>query len=236
MTVKTESSLYEDVLRFKPDELSLNAWALRAGVNRTVWSDMRRHGNSSRRTIEKLMRAIGSSPAEFEALRIGWRSEPSGVAEKPLVGDAGARQWRPAPRQPVPVFATSMNGLWGEAGSQVERIAIGTTDVVATVPRPDALVGDADAYAVTIVGDSMWPRFRPGRRIFVSPRAPVAIGDDVILWLAEGSGKALSGALVKELVRRSAASVELRQHNPGATFKVDATQFTAIHKVVGEVY
>ena len=51
-----------------PEGLSPNAWAVKAGVSRTVWADMRRHGNPSRRTLELLLAAADSSLAEFEAL------------------------------------------------------------------------------------------------------------------------------------------------------------------------
>ena len=42
------------------------------------------------------------------------------------------------------------------------------------------------------------------------------------------------GVLIKELVRRSASVIELRQLNPAVTFAVDTSDVTAIHKVVGE--
>jgi hypothetical protein len=32
--------------------LTLNAWAVNAGVSRTVWANIRRHGNPSRRTLK----------------------------------------------------------------------------------------------------------------------------------------------------------------------------------------
>src|SRR5690242_12764196 len=67
------TQIYQDLMRFKPDGLTPNGWAMKAGVSRTVWSDMRRHGNPSRRTLEKLLTAAGSSLAEFEALRVGER-------------------------------------------------------------------------------------------------------------------------------------------------------------------
>jgi phage repressor protein C with HTH and peptisase S24 domain len=41
--------------------------------------------------------------------------------------------------------------------------------------------------------------------------------------------------LIKELVRRSAAFLELRQFNPATTFRVDANEIEAIQKVAGEV-
>ena len=94
------------------------------------------------------------------------------------------------------------------------------------------------AYAVTIVGDSMWPRFRPGRRVAVSARSPVAVGDDVLVKL-KPSPEVLGGAslpvLIKALVRRSGSGVELRQFNPDVTFKVEASQIDAIEKVLGEL-
>jgi phage repressor protein C with HTH and peptisase S24 domain len=82
----------------------------------------------------------------------------------------------------------------------------------------------------------MWPRFRPGRRVAVSPKAPVSIGDDVIVKLArmdESAGRV--PVLVKELVRRSAEGLELRQFNPDLTFRLPAEQVGSIEKVVGEL-
>ena len=105
--------------------------------------------------------------------------------------------------------------------------------------RPASLAGDGDAYALTIVGDSMWPRFRPGRRVIVSPKAPVAIGDDVVVRLREGVAGGRRRAvriLIKELVRRTAGFVELRQFNPDVSFRVEGSEVAAIHKVVGEAF
>ena len=55
MVLTDDPPLYRDLMRLKPDELTPNAWAVQAGVSRTVLSDMRRHGNPSRRTLEKLL-------------------------------------------------------------------------------------------------------------------------------------------------------------------------------------
>jgi hypothetical protein len=64
---------------------------------------------------------------------------------------------------------------------------------------------DAGAYAVTIVGDSMWPRFRPGRRLAIAPMVPVAIGDDVLVKLnARPHQTGVVNVLIKELVRKTA--------------------------------
>ena len=74
----------------------------------------------------------------------------------------------------------------------------------------------------------MWPRFRAGRRLLVSPAAPIAVGDDVLVVVEGGR------ALIQELTGRSASRIELRQFNPDVKFAVDASGIEAIHKVVGE--
>src|SRR6187455_3069515 len=97
MAPADESAIYRDLMRFKPDRLTPNAWAVRAGVSRTVWADMKRHGNPSRRTLEKLLAAAGSSLAEFEALRIGAATGAPPPPAASGVGEARRRGWAQAP-------------------------------------------------------------------------------------------------------------------------------------------
>lgn len=231
MTARAESQVYSDLIRFKPDGLSANAWAVKAGVSRTVWSDMRRHGNPSRRTLERLLAAAGSSLAEFEALRVG--PEAARPAGGGGLADPG-RGWASAALPPLPLVASSLAGEWGEPGGQVELVEIRPGEMLERVPRPTSLASDAEAFAVTIVGDSMWPRFRPGSRIAVAPRSPVAIGDDVLVRLKSDGGH-VANVLIKQLVKRSATGVELRQFNPDLTFAVDGADVDAILKVLGEL-
>jgi hypothetical protein len=218
-------------MRFKPEGLSANAWAVKAGVNRTVWADMRRHGNPSRRTLEKLLVAAGSSLAEFEALRIGPEFAP--VPQPSAVGEGRGRGWIPQSLPPLPLRESALAGEWGGAGSGIEVMEVRTGTEIDRLPRPASLAGDPDAYAVTIVGDSMWPRFRPGRRVAISPRSPVAIGDDVLIRLKREGGQQL--VLLKELVRRTADHIEVRQFRPDIVFMIDPADVTAIEKVAGEL-
>ena len=200
-----------------------------------VWADMRRHGNPSRRTLEKLLTAAGSSLAEFEALRVsGGSAEEASVGG---VGDRRASHWGGPQSPPLPLVATAMAGEWGETSSPIELTEIRAGEIVDRLARPPSMVNDHSAYAITIVGDSMWPRFRPGRRVAVSPKSPVAIGDDVVVKLAGGdAAEALKvPALIKELVRKGGSTVELRQFNPDVTFEVPATAIAAIEKILGEL-
>jgi len=232
-----KSQLYLDLMRFKPGGLTPNGWAVKAGLSRSVWADMRRHGNPSRRTLAKLLAVAGSSLAEFEALQIGEESRLGVATARPTgLSDARAPTWRPGPTQPVPSISTEMGGAWGDDGRHIEMTEIDATKVVEQLRRPDSLAGDSEAYAVTVVGDSMWPRFRPGRRVLVSPRAPVAIGDDVVVQLRGAGERGAVRVLIKELVRRNAGFLELRQFNPDVSFQVGASEIAAVHKVVGEVF
>jgi hypothetical protein len=233
MAPADESAIYRDLMRFKPDRLTPNAWAVRAGVSRTVWADMKRHGNPSRRTLEKLLVAAGSSLAEFEALRIGAEAGASrtGAAS---VGEAGRRVWSSAPLRPLPLLASSLAGEWGDPGKGIELLEIRRDEPIDHLPRPQSLAADNSAFAITIVGDSMWPRFRPGRRVAVSPRSPVAIGDDVLVRLRSGDTGG-DRVLLKELVKRTADELELRQFKPEGIFSVAAADVEAIDKVLGEL-
>lgn len=234
MNAAGESQVYRDLMRFQPDGLSPNAWAVKAGVSRTVWADMRRHGNPSRRTLERLLAAAGSSLAEFEALRLG----PERRGSEPNAGQVGdpSRAWVSAAPAPLPLIGSALAGEWGESGSQIELTQIRPEELLERLPRPISLASDPDAFAVTVVGDSMWPRFAPGARIAVSPRSPVAIGDDVLLRLSGAPGVATGKlALIKRLVKRSASETALRQFNPDVTFRVSADDADALFKVAGEL-
>ncbi|HEY0629792.1 MAG TPA: S24 family peptidase [Sphingomicrobium sp.] len=222
---KAGTQLFEDLMRFKPDGMTANAWAVQAGVSRTIWSDLRRHGNPSRRTLEKLLAAAGSSLAEFEALRVG-EAVPAEAGAAQALAEIN-RRWREAPRGPILLLATAA-GEWREAGHRIELLVIDRSRVVGKVDRPRALASDGEAYAVTMVGQSMWPRFRAGRKLLVSPASEVAVGDDVLVQLAGDR------ALIGELVGRSRSRVELRQFNPDVTFDVAIDEVETVHKVVGE--
>lgn len=229
------SPIYRDLMRFKPEELTPNAWAVKAGVSRTVWADMRRHGNPSRRTLERLLAAVGSTVAEFEALRIGGPTPTdtmvAGLAER------GSPSWRSPQLPPLPLLATAIAGNWDRGPAGISLIELRTSEIIERIMRPVSLANDSTAYAITIVADSMWPRFRPGRRVAVSPKAPVAIGDDIVVKLKNDAGPAAPAVavLVGEFVRRTAEGVELRQFNPAATFHVANADFVAIEKVMGEL-
>ena len=221
------SQLLEELLRFKPEGLTANAWAVQAGVGRTIWSDLRRHGNPSRRTLEKLLAEPGSSPAEFGALGVVPPSEGAAMVE--ALAEPG-QAWRQAPARPLPLVKAEQRGAWGDPNHGIPRIAIAGGMVADWLPRPASLAADRKAYAIAVPGESMWPRFRAGRPVAVSPAARVEVGDDVLLTLAGGQG-----ALIGELLLRTQNGATLRQFNPPIDFEIPAADIAEAHKVVGEL-
>jgi len=69
-------------------------------------------------------------------------------------------------------------------------------------------VGDPNAYALEISGDSMEPLYREGDRIVVSPTEQVRRGDRVVVKTQEGE------VMAKILHRQSARQIELHSVNP----------------------
>ena len=68
-------------------------------------------------------------------------------------------------------------------------------------------VSDEHAYALEISGASMEPAYRNGDIIIVSPGAPIRRGDRVVVRTKNGE------VIAKELMRRTAKSIELRSLN-----------------------
>jgi hypothetical protein len=173
------------------------------------------------------------------------KSEVRGTGMNPAeVRDA----WMlPGKSQPVPLLGTAFGGDW-EGLEDVETTELRLADVLDYIARPPSLADDLEAYAVEIVGDSMAPRYEPGEHAFVSPKAAVRPGDDVIVQLANPprAGSDLSGTvtevLIKRLVKRGANFIELRQFNPEQTFRVPIERVArdprgkyAIHRVRGRL-
>lgn len=235
MVVLGESQIYRELMRFRPDDLSPNAWAVKAGVSRTVWADMRRHGNPSRRTLEKLLDAAGSSLLEFEALRFGRQPPRLAHAAGGALGDASSA-WGPGSLPPLPLVGSRQGPEWPRTGSEIWVTEIRRDELVEQLPRPPSLAADPDAFALTISTTTMWPRFRIGTRVAVSPRAKVTAGEEVAVRLQDAdSGGWLERWLIMHLVGRNGSGVELRQFNPELTVRVEGEAIEAVLKIVGEL-
>lgn len=227
------SPVYQALMRIKPDELTLNAWTVRAGVSRPWFSDVKGHGNPKRATLEKVLGAIGWTVERFEA-ETGLYSVKSEVRGAGAVGfdEMKSMVFGEQPLAPLPLYGSAQGGELGEQ-HDFALTELDLSEVLDYLRRPAALADDKESYALTIVGNSMSPRFKPGERVGVSPRAQVEIGDDVIVQLRGENTNRVRRVLIKELVRRNASHIVLKQHNPARELLVERTDILAIHKVKG---
>jgi hypothetical protein len=171
--------MYDALMAVKPEGLSLNRWAQRAGINRSIFNGIRAHGNPTTQTLDKLLAAIGVDPGDFRARLQPVRPRCAAPACRPTRcgrrGPCRDGQARPAARHRV---------RQRPRGDRRDRDHRADAERGARLSRAAAsLANDDDAYAVTMIGDSMAPRFEPGEIAFVSPKAPVNVGDDVLVQL-----------------------------------------------------
>ena len=88
-------------------------------------------------------------------------------------------------------------------------------------------IGDPNAYALEISGDSMEPVFRDGDMVIVSPAAPIRRGDRVVVRTMRGE------VMTKQLARRSARRIELRSLNPAhPDYSFDLAEVAWMHRIV----
>lgn len=229
-----DKPVYRALMAVKPAELTANAWAVKAGVARSIFNEIRRHGHPSRTTLEKLLGAINVSMVQFEASLDPVKTE---VASAGQVGfrEIESEYFGDKPLTMLPLYGSAMGGDYGSVDEHIELTELHLNEVLEYLARPRSLSNDKDAYALTIVGDSMAPRYKPGERVAVSPRASVGIGDDVIVQLraVDGEDERVAMVLIKELCRRGGDYVELKQHNPPVTFRIPLARVAAMHKVKG---
>lgn len=94
--------------------------------------------------------------------------------------------------------------------------------------RPPQLRGVSEAFAIFAYDDSMHPMYKHGQTLWVHPHLPVKPGDGVLII------KRSDEALIKELVRRTAGEITLRQYRPREEeFALAQDEIRAIYRIVG---
>ena len=193
--------------------LSASGLAKAAGLDPTTFNPSKRTMPDGRarwpstESLAKVLNATGASLEAFTALVTGARALASSAVRAtsrrvPLIGFAQA----------------GGDGYFDDGGYPVG----GSWDEV-SLPE----IGDANAYALEISGDSMEPVFRDGDMVIVSPAAPIRRGDRVVVRTLGGQ------VMAKQLARRSARRVELRSLNPEhPDYSFDLTEITWIHRIV----
>jgi phage repressor protein C with HTH and peptisase S24 domain len=194
--------------------LSASGLARRAGLDSTTFNPSKRRMPDGRarwpstESVAKVLDATGASLEAFTALVSGARA---------LASNGTARN--AARRIPLIGFAQAgSDGFFDDGGYPVG----GGWDEV-TLPE----IGDANAYALEISGESMEPVFRDGDMVVVSPAAPIRRGDRVVVRTLRGE------VMTKQLARRSARRIELRSLNPAhPDYSFDLTEVAWMHRII----
>lgn len=228
-----------DQIRADNGNESDRALSLRTTGSPDTIRDIRRYRHiPGRQKLERMADALhvtvdqllGRSPTPDDAPRA------VEALAAPGVGDV-SRTFRRAP-QDLPVRGTALghNLRFDEQGSaDVEVTLFDPGETVHYVTRPPALLNNDAAYAIYVQGDSMFPAHKDGALRVVNPRAPLRVGDDVVVQLhaSDGDdGQAVVSVLIKTLVRRSATFVTLHQLNPDREFRVPVERIASIHRVM----
>ena len=115
--------------------------------------------------------------------------------------------------------------------AHIEQTLFEPSVVLHMITRPAALNGAKDAYGIYFHGSSMEPRFLQGEIGIVVTNPPPGPGDFVVVQLNDGNGDDVVHVLVKQLVRVTSASVELRQFNPDMVFTFERRRITRMHRI-----
>lgn len=129
------------------------------------------------------------------------------------------------PRQThkIPLYGQAVGGEHGEFVLNGNKL----DDIVA----PPTLSGTDGAYAVTVAGDSMEPRYEDGETVYVDPNRRCVRGNYVVAQLQlEENGPIL--AYIKRFVRRTDAELVLEQLNPPKELKFPGEAVISVHYIV----
>ena len=138
----------------------------------------------------------------------------------------------------IPVFGTALAADldFDENGdvAPVEQTLFEMGDIITFARRPPGIPADAKVYALYVSGSSMEPRYRPGDPLFVDPRKPPSIGDDVVVQLVSSNpdDPQIVAGLIKTLVKRTGSHLELEQYRPEIRFRVPMERVAHIHRVI----
>jgi phage repressor protein C with HTH and peptisase S24 domain len=205
--------------------LSASGLARRAGLDATAFNPSKRIGGDGRarwpstESVAKVLAATGTSFDAFASLVTGAPGPSNRGA-----GDEGPTAGRAPPVPPprrIPLIGLTQAGGDGYFGDGGYPVGGGWDEI--SLPE----VGDQNAYALEVSGESMEPVFRDGDIVIVSPGAPVRRGDRVVVRTAKGE------VMAKQLKRQSAKRIDLLSLNPAhPDHSFDLSEIAWMHRIV----
>ncbi len=193
--------------------LSASGLARKAGLDPTAFNPSKRIGVDGRarwpstESVAKVLTATARSIDDFASL----------ISGLPALYPRRPRRRRPA-HPLIGLAQAGGEGYFDDGGYPVG----GSWDEISL---PD--IGDPNAYALEISGESMEPVFRDGDVVIVSPAAPVRRGDRVVVRTQKGE------VMAKELRRQSAKRIELASLNPAhPNYSFELPEIAWMHRIV----
>lgn len=175
---------------------SASGLAKQAGLDPTSFNKSKRVSPEgkprwpSTESISRILAATGATMSDFLSL----------IDERAEIGGAGARRARM-----VPIIGFAQAGAKGYFDEDGYPAGDGWDEV--RFPEFDENAGDP-TYALEIAGDSMLPLYRDGDVLLIAPASTVRRGDRVVVKTRKGE------VMAKELLKQSAAKIELKSLNP----------------------
>lgn len=124
----------------------------------------------------------------------------------------------------IPLYGQAVGGEWGEFVLNGNKLA----DIFA----PPILSQVAGAYAVTVAGESMSPRYFDGEVVFVHPRKRPVKGDFVVAQIRNPGDENNPLAYVKRFVKWNSSGLTLEQYNPPKELRFDHADVVSVHFIV----
>lgn len=122
----------------------------------------------------------------------------------------------------IPVFGQAVGGVDGEF--------IMNGNILFEVMAPPIISHISNAYAVSVSGDSMSPRYEDGEVCYVDPTRRVKAGDYVIAQIRrEEDGPIL--AFVKKFKRHNSSGLILSQFNPERELHFPHNEVVSVHYI-----
>lgn len=122
----------------------------------------------------------------------------------------------------IPVYGQAVGGVDGEF------LMNGT--VLYEVMAPPVISHISDAYAVSVSGESMVPRYEDGEICFVDPKRRVKKGDYVIAQIRQEEHGPLL-AYVKRYIRHTSIELVLEQFNPPKELRFAGNTVVSVHYI-----
>lgn len=125
----------------------------------------------------------------------------------------------------IPLYGQAVGGVDGE-------FVLNEGNKLADLTAPPALESVSGAYAVTVSGDSVSPRYEDGEVVFVHPKRRPIKGSWVVAQIHNPNEGNPPLAYVKRLVKWSEAGLVLEQINPPKELRFEHRAVISVHVIV----